>query len=98
MFSAFLSRAASTAPVTAFGSRGARVLRRGVEARAVLVAVVRVVPLDALPIACVLAMQLVYRSIQMMRANVTRHCRRHQIVQRLARGDACSNRRGGDVA
>src|SRR5687767_4866379 len=53
----------------------------------------------ALPVSALLfAMQVVYRSIQLMRHDVPRDRCRHEIVNRKARGEPCPDLRRGDVA
>src|SRR5688500_14182395 len=96
MSSAFLSSAACTAPATAFGSLGAR-RAAGFFARAA--AAPLLARRGALPVSALLfAMQVVYRSIQLMRHDVPRHRCGHEIINRKARGEPRPDLRRGDVA
>src|SRR4051812_39226644 len=102
MSAAFLSRAAWMTAVTAFGSFGTVDRVRGV--RVVVVAAfsaagVLVVRLGALAgDAFVFAMQVVYRSVQMMREDVPGDCRRHEIIDAFVRDQPGPNQRGRHVA
>src|SRR5258705_5681942 len=83
---AFLSSAARTAPATLFGNLGGVFF---------LVAAVVATLLVFKPL--VLAMQIVYRSIQMMSEDMPRDGCGNEIVNRLASGEPLANRSGGDV-
>src|SRR3954469_18617676 len=98
---AFLSWAAAIAVVTALGSLPAPDRARGardVDAGFAVTPAVRVLLLGALAgDAFVFAMQVVYRSIQVVRVDVPGDRRRHEIVDAVTRGESSANPRGRHV-
>src|SRR3954447_18499181 len=87
------------AVVTAFGSFAVPERVRDVRPLAAFGAAVLALLLGALAgDALVFAMQLVYRSVQMVYENVPGDCRRHQIVNPFTRREARTNQRGRHVA